>query len=49
MYDEHTILRMAIHDVIRPKLILDDEEIFDSILASVFNDDTINSKDKIEQ
>ena len=50
--DETFILRMAICEMLKPKLIADDEEIFDNALASVFNDglssDGSNINDKTE-
>ncbi|MCQ2815651.1 MAG: hypothetical protein MJ252_00145 [archaeon] len=47
------ILRMAISEMLKPKLIEEDENIFDNALSSVFNDnlpsDGSNVNDKIEQ
>ena len=37
-HDEIFILRMAICDMLKPKLTGNDEEIFDNVLSSVFND-----------
>lgn len=37
-HDEIFILRMAICDMLKPKLTANDEEIFDNVLSSVFND-----------
>ena len=37
-HDEMFVLRMAICDMLKPKLTANDEEIFDNVLSSVFND-----------
>ena len=37
-HDEIFILRMANCDMLKPKLVVNDEEVFDNILSSVFND-----------
>ena len=37
-HDETFILRMAICDMLKPKLVANDEEVFDNVLSSVFND-----------
>jgi len=34
--DEHALLKIAIGDMIRPKLVSDDEEIFEAIINSIF-------------
>ena len=51
--DETFVLRMAICEMLKPKLVYEDEEIFDNALASVFNDglqsDGSNINEKTEQ
>lgn len=36
--DEHALLKIAIGDIIRPKLVSDDEDIFEAIINSIFLD-----------
>ena len=52
-HDEKFQLRMAICDMLKPKLVADDEEVFDNVLSSVFNDglqgDGTDLNDQIEK